>query len=1461
MRRATLIFILFSFFPLAFLPGDATGGSACSNALFPPFISNGVKPNILIILDNSQSMDEDFYGNAAGSYSPASKSVVARQALQNMLSTLQGKANVGIMSFSLPSDVQSFYIHNSMPFASYNPESYCANPPPDCVTYCSTGNSTSKANCEAACPGLTTTTYATGNNFPDLILSTSVYPFNEPTGVRARYCGLIYPKTQRMVNPTDPTSYIYWNQPDPMYAGGNLGTQFEYCGSDFGSSYSAAENANNSYGSFSTKKGSGDAYVGGQYSNYTTSYTFEPTDSDWALGFHNFGQRMPWYYVGPTWFSNGQGSGSPQGYLQVPLGDISNVTQYNNVYNILNPNLNNSAGYMSCTAGNKNTCPYIINASNTPTAGALQTALNYFNGTLKQGTTTYTSPITSSCMKNYIILVTDGMPSTMLDGSQPTATTQYCYNSSGVTNNQTCTATSSCTAAYNAFCTTPVMGQVINQLYDLQTNVIQTFSGTKTTFPVNTYVLGIGSEANGNLNSMAVEGGTATSSGQAYYASNATQLSDALNSIMTNLFAGVSSGSSISILSEGQSQTGANMLQGVFYPAKSFMASTLTWPGYLYNYWFYNSQTATNMREDTVHDYILELNEDDQIIFNFTPQTGLTVQKWKDPLGSGTGSATDGPAVGLDGLTPLWEAGKLLFQTTAASRQILTPGSGATGLVSFNTSNATLTTPASSPLGNPAVTPSTFDPCLQPPGTSNTAILQNLINYVRGTDITNNYCSNGTSFNSTPCHSNSDCTSGSYTTCATLSSCKSRTVGLCSNGTAFNNTACNSNGDCTTAPYTTCTENVWKLGDIVYSTPQVQADYSYCYNGTSFNTQRCYQNSDCTSGAYTTCQKEESVVFVGANDGMLHAFQTGTLTNAGLNPSKPLFQMEELTGIPTSSMGQELWSFIPQNSLPYLRCLAVPPPGGCHLYYNDLSPTITTMNYNGVSKTVLIGGMRLGGGSISTAKYCVNGSGANNGNTCTKNSDCTATGYTTCSNPYYYLNAPSDTCSSLSSTTSFTSASALCANPATCYNPSGCTGLSSYYAIDITDVQNPVLLWEFSHPFLGYTYSGPAIIHKWLTPSTLSGDQYYVMFLSGPTSGTDGSSIQDVKVFVLTLNAGNNVGLSPLAISNVYYKDLGATTANGFGGRLFTPGLDVNADGYTDFVFFGYANSANGTSTDWTGGIGKVNTNNTDTTLALSPANWTYDITTYANIATLPVTARVATMPCFNTNYLYAGTGRYFSSQDSYGFSSNGGTTYSPNYLMAIPFTCDQYNHNCTSISSLNLLTGNATVCSNVQQGATALGQAGWQIDLDAAAADGSYLAERLITDPTTDPGTTTSPQNQIYFITSEPTSNACGYGGQSRVWGMNCATGGPIATTQPCSGYSIPASAQVGNLFLQTSTGAIYQINADQQFTGQGAGGTGTGNRTTDWYVGMPPETSPPNVQPASPTTQTGQIIQWIEK
>ena len=165
---------------------------------------------------------------------------------------------------------------------------------------------------------------------------------------------------------------------------------------------------------------------------------------------------------------------------------------------------------------------------------------------------------------------------------------------------------------------------------------------------------------------------------------------------------------------------------------------------------------------------------------------------------------------------------------------------------------------------------------------------------------------------------------------------------------------------------------------------------------------------------------------------------------------------------------------------------------------------------------------------------------------------------------------------------------------------------------------------------------------------------------------------------------------------------------------------------------------------------------------------------------------------------------------------------------MGIPFTCDQYNRcgyclnssgqsngqtcssgaDCTiapynSSCSTAISTQNSNQCTQLQNGN--LNQAGWQINLDAASADGTYLAERMITDPTTSPG------NKIYFTTSEPTSDPCGYGGQSRVWGLNCATGALYPQINHAAGYTV--ADPTGTLYLQTSTGAIYQINAPTSF------------------------------------------------
>jgi type IV pilus assembly protein PilY1 len=113
-----------------------------------------------------------------------------------------------------------------------------------------------------------------------------------------------------------------------------------------------------------------------------------------------------------------------------------------------------------------------------------------------------------------------------------------------------------------------------------------------------------------------------------------------------------------------------------------------------------------------------------------------------------------------------------------------------------------------------------------------------------------------------------------------------------------------------------------------------------------------------------------------------------------------------------------------------------------------------------------------------------------------------------------------------------------------------------------------------------------------------------------------------------------------------------------------------------------------------------------------------------------------------------------------------------------------------------------------------------------------------LTTDPTVSAG------NKIYFTTSEPTSDPCGYGGQSRVWGLNCATGGALSDS--CNGYGITDTS--GTLYLQTSTGAIYQIST---FNG----------KTTAELPGMPPENSLPVVPPTTTPNQSGQLIQWIER
>jgi len=452
-------------------------------------------PNILIILDNSQSMDEDFKGNLVGSWATGSRLVEAKRAIQQVINSYAGQMRIGLMTYKLAS-VSANHIHNTTYFTSYEPKSYC--PTTDatvlaaCKDYCETDNATSQASCQSGCAGVNASFDAT---YRDEILSTYVASSEQ----RKRYCNLIYPKVQRHQNPADTTNYIYYKLPGTFYSSTNYGNDFCYS-----SGYNASESGSDSYRCFATKTGTSDGtYTGsnpGAYSGSHTDNSFSPTDEDLALGFSDFGRRLSWYHVGQTWYANSSPGG---GYLQVACDtNGSNNSQLNALLAKLDMKEGSETNYMdssSCSGNKSNTCPFIINAGLTPMAGTLQTAIDYFKGS--------SSPIQDSCQKTFVIFVTDGLPSVSESGSTGTATS--------------------------------LMPAVLTKIDALRALTKTLGTGTNAhsyTFNILTYVIGVAitSDAQTYLDTMASRGGTAVN-GKALYADNPAAIVDALNNIMSDV--------------------------------------------------------------------------------------------------------------------------------------------------------------------------------------------------------------------------------------------------------------------------------------------------------------------------------------------------------------------------------------------------------------------------------------------------------------------------------------------------------------------------------------------------------------------------------------------------------------------------------------------------------------------------------------------------------------------------------------------------------------------------------------------------------------------------------------------------------------------------------------------------------------------------------------------------------------
>jgi type IV pilus assembly protein PilY1 len=529
-----------------------------------------------------------------------------------------------------------------------------------------------------------------------------------------------------------------------------------------------------------------------------------------------------------------------------------------------------------------------------------------------------------------------------------------------------------------------------------------------------------------------------------------------------------------------------------------------------------------------------------------------------------------------------------------------------------------------------------------------------------------------------------------------------------------------------------------------------------------------------------------SVIYIASNDGMLHAVRLGKTVISNL-PNVEVTLQNEKNDNDTDLIGQELWAFIPKNALPYLRYRAQP--DGGHIYIHDLTPYI----YETDNKKILIGGMRMGGGV-----------GHPDSNS---------------------ISPPSDTCSDPNSN-------------------SNCIGRSAYYALDITNPFNPTLLWEFTDEYLGFTYSGPAVIK---TQKDLK-DKYYVMFLSGMKNydAEAGYTGADAKVYILGMNDNFTIAENDTHIFSVGSIDNSMNNNIVYSNRLFTNGVDFGQDSYTDAVFFAFSYQQSG---DWTSNL----------YVAQIDDNFP-NVNNFKRVMSSlhgAITANVTYMPCFNMDYVYFGTGRWFYKTDD----NLGGN----NKLYGINVSCLR-TKNCNFNSAVN----NTNICNELD-GSYAKPIA-WEVGLNSAETVNSagqnidYGKERVISD-----AGKMEWSNTVIFTSMQPSEDLCTYGGRSRGWGLNCATGKSIWDTS-CNGYVVDTN-NISCAFLQTSTASINQMCAESfaeqdgdrdvsNDMGQGSGNSSVNNVNagqTEWYTGVTPETPP--IIPPPYSGRKGKILLWMEK
>lgn len=376
---------------------------------------------------------------------------------------------------------------------------------------------------------------------------------------------------------------------------------------------------------------------------------------------------------------------------------------------------------------------------------------------------------------------------------------------------------------------------------------------------------------------------------------------------------------------------------------------------------------------------------------------------------------------------------------------------------------------------------------------------------------------------------------------------------------------------------------VMRLGDIVNSTPAVigppKENYDLLYSDLTYaNFKRMYAT-------------RRQMVYVGGNDGMLHAFNGG-FYQAGSNEFKTSLSSEI-----AHPLGSEIWAYVPLNLQPHLQWLTNT--SYSHVFYMDGKPRIFDAKIYSTPDsahpdgwaTILVVGMRLGGGPMTITPFVgMTGMGA------------------------------------------LTTAQQ--------------TRRSAYVVMDVTNPEAlPTVLGEIQIPDGTFTVNYPTVVaFRDVKNSQADPNKWYLVFGSGPNSSLSSGDFAMVNNQTPNLYVYDLANLNAGPVKTMPFDGLGTSTAgvlsgpsapNTFIGNPVT--VDWTLSNKVDSVYFGLVGDANAAS----GKLIKWPVNRVD-----APVNWTNPPFVFLNTARPMVFNPSVGLDEQQNHWVFGGTGRFYADSD-----------------------------------------------------------------------------------------------------------------------------------------------------------------------------------------------------------------------